>query len=123
VDCEDIAEIVFAALTTPDHSRKLYEVTGPQSLTFPEAIEEIARMTGRRIDFVPVTPEEYRKGMEQAGVPADFAELAIFLFTTLFDGRNSRLTDGVQQALGRPPRSFSEYVRKTVESGIWNPAD
>jgi hypothetical protein len=31
------------------------------------------------------------------------------------------VTDGVQRALGRPPRDFAEYARNTAATGIWTP--
>ncbi len=34
--------------------------------------------------------------------------------------RNESLAEGVQQALGRPPRDFSDYVRETAASGVWS---
>jgi hypothetical protein len=42
-----------------------------------------------------------------------------YLFTEVLDGRNAHLTDGVQRALGRPPRDFAEYARETAATGIW----
>ncbi len=122
VDADDIADIAAAALTDTSgvHVRRLYEVTGPQALTFPEAIGEIAQATGRDIRFIPVPAAEYRAEMERQGIPADTIDLVLYLFTTVLDGRNTPLADGVKQALGREPRSFGDYVRGTAETGVWN---
>jgi uncharacterized protein YbjT (DUF2867 family) len=119
VDVDDIADIAFAALTDPIHSRQLYEITGSRALTFPDAIGEIAQVTGREIAFVPVSADDYRAELVRQGVPDDYIELVLYLFSTLFDGRNTPLADGVQRALGRPPRDFSDYVRQTAATGIW----
>ncbi len=43
----------------------------------------------------------------------------MYLFTTVLDGRNAYLADGVQQALGREPRDFTGYARETAATGIW----
>ena len=119
VDVEDIADIALAAFTDPQHSRQLYEVTGPKAVTFAEAIEEIARATGRDIRYVPVLPAEYRAELARQDVPPAYIDLILYLFTTVFDGRNTSLGDGVQRALGQTPRSFSDYVRRTVATGVW----
>jgi len=37
----------------------------------------------------------------------------------VLDGRNTPLADGVQRALGRSPKKFSDYVERTVVSGVW----
>jgi len=118
-DAEDIADIAFAALTEARHSHQLYEITGPRALTFADAVGEIARAAGRSIAFVPVSPEAYRAALVEAGVPGDYIELVLYLMTTVLDGRNTPVADGVQRALGRPPRDFSDYARRTAATGIW----
>jgi hypothetical protein len=32
------------------------------------------------------------------------------------------VADGVERALGRPPRTFADYARRTVRTGVWNGA-
>jgi uncharacterized protein YbjT (DUF2867 family) len=120
VDAEDIADVAVAALTDARHIGQTYELTGPRLLTFADAIGEIAAATGREMRCVRITPEEFRAGITAAGLPDDLVWLLDELFTHVLDGRNEYLSDGVQHALGRPPRDFSDYARKTVASGIWN---
>lgn len=122
IDAEDIADVAVAALTEDRHIGQTYELTGPRLLSFADAIGEIAVATGRGVRCVQITPEEFRGGIAAAGLPDDLVWLLDELFTHVLDGRNEYLSDGVQRALGRPPRDFSDYVRKTVASGIWNQA-
>jgi len=119
VDVDDIAEIAFAALTEVGHSRQVYEISGPRALTFADAIGEIAQATGREISFTATPPAKFRAQLVASGVPGAEADLVIYLFTTVLDGRNTPLADGVQRALGRPPRDFSDYVRRTAATGVW----
>lgn len=120
IDTHDIADVVVAALTQDGHAGQLYEVTGPRLMTFPEAIAEIAAAAGREIRFVEVTSEQYAAALRASGMPEEYVWLIDYLFTHSLDGSNAYLTDGVQRALGRSPRDFSDYVRETVQSGIWN---
>ena len=120
IDADDIAEVAVAALTEEGHSGQVYEVTGPRLLTFADAIAVIAEAAGRPIRYVPISKEAFVDGLGQAGVPADYIELLEYLFTTVLDGRNEHLADGVQQALGRAPRDFGEYARKVAATGVWN---
>ncbi|MBM7494418.1 uncharacterized protein YbjT (DUF2867 family) [Micromonospora luteifusca] len=120
VDADDIAEVAVAALTGGGHAGQLYELTGPRLLTFADAIGEIAQATGRRIDFVPVSVEEYAGALAAEGVPVEVVELLTYLFTTVLDGRNALLADGVQRALGRPPRDFTDFARDTAVTGVWD---
>jgi hypothetical protein len=43
------------------------------------------------------------------------------VFTEVLDGHNAWLGDGVQRALGRPPRDFADFARDAATTGIWNP--
>ena len=123
VDVEDIADVAVAALTDPGrHAGQVYELTGPRLMAFPEAIGEIARARGEDIAFVPVTHGVYLAALEEQGVPDDFIWLLGYLFSEVMDGRNSHLTDGVQRALGRPPRDFRDYAERTAATGVWGVA-
>jgi uncharacterized protein YbjT (DUF2867 family) len=121
VDVEDIAAVAVAALTEDGHANQLYELTGPRLLTFPDAVAEIAEATGRGIRYIPVTIDEYAAALAEYDLSDDEAWLIRYLFTEVLDGRNANLADGVQRALGREPRDFSEYVRETAATGVWNP--
>jgi len=120
VDAEDIADVAVAALTDDGHARRVYELTGPRLLTFAEAVGEIARATGRDVRYVPIGHAEFVAALEAEGVPADVEALLTYLFTTVLDGRNAQLADGVQRALGRQPRDFAAYARNAAASGVWN---
>jgi len=53
-------------------------------------------------------------------MPEDIISLMVELFTKVLDGRNSHVTNGVQHALGRDPRDFSEYTRRAGATGVWD---
>jgi uncharacterized protein YbjT (DUF2867 family) len=119
IDADDIADVAVAALTEDGHFGQLYELTGPRMLTFTDAITEIAAATGRDIRYVQVTPEQYASALAQQGVPTEYVWLLNYLFTTVLDGRNAHLTDGVRRALGRAPRSFTDYAQTAAAAGAW----
>jgi uncharacterized protein YbjT (DUF2867 family) len=124
VDVDDIADVAVAALTVDGHAGQEYEVTGPRLVTFAEAIAEIAAATGRQVRYLPVSPEAYVSALvNEAGVPAEFASFLGDLFGTIFDGRNAHLSDGVERALGRKPRDFTDYVREAAAAGAWAAQD
>jgi uncharacterized protein YbjT (DUF2867 family) len=120
VDAEDVADVAAAALTEHGHAGQVYELSGPRSLTFAEAVAEIATASGRPVRYEPVTTEQFAASMAQDGVPVEEAEFLADLFAALFDGRNAATTDGVQRALGRAPRDFRDYVHDTARTGVWD---
>ncbi len=119
VDTDDIADVAVAALTEDGHEGKLYEITGPRLMTFAEVAAEIAQASGRDVQFLEITREEFLAGFEAAELPPVMIKLIDYLFTEVFDGRNEFVADGIQQALGRPPRDFSEYVNSPAAQAAW----
>ena len=119
VDADDIADVAVAALTGDQHIGQLYELTGPRLLTFAEAVEEIGKAVGRDIRYVQVSADEYAAALAEAELPPDFQWLVNYLFTTVLDGRNAYLSDGVERALGREPGDFTDYARTTAATGAW----
>jgi len=120
VHADDLADIAVAALTEDGHGGRLYEVTGPRLMTFGEAVAEIAQAAGRDIRFETVPREAFAAELGRAGMTPDEVWLVDYLFSEVLDGRNECLADGVQRALGRDPRDFSEFVAATAPTGVWN---
>jgi uncharacterized protein YbjT (DUF2867 family) len=122
VDADDIADVAVAALTEPGHAGQVYELTSPRLLTFADAVAEIAKAADREIRYIPVSLEDYAAGAADHGIPAEFVGFLTYLFSEVL-GNNPYVTDGVQRALGRPPRDFADYAAHTAATGVWNPTD
>ncbi len=119
VDTDDIADVVVASLLDDVHNGKIYELTGPELITFQDAVSEIAKFTDKDIKFTGVTIDEYAKMLKGYGIPESYVWLVTYLFEEVLDGRNETLTNDVEKVLGRKAKSFSDYVKETAESGIW----
>ena len=121
VDTDDIADVAVAALLGEEHNGKIYQLTGPRQLTFKEVIQEISDATGRDIAFTPIALPAYTQVMKQQGVPADFVWLIEYLFSeVLGNPNNAEITHDIEKVLGRKPKDFSDYVKETAATGIWN---
>ena len=120
IDIDDIAEVAVAALTQDGHNGEIYEVTGPRLMTFAEAADELSKASGRDIQFTEISHDAFLEGVAASGAPKEVSWLMDYLFTTVLDGRNAYLSDGVKRALGRAPKDFATYARETAASGIWN---
>jgi len=110
VDVDDIAEIAASALLDDRHVGRTYEVTGPEALTFAEAVRRIGVATGRPVAFTTITSAEFAARLAADGTPPEVVELMGYLFEEVLDGRNIATADGVREALGRPARSFDTSI-------------
>lgn len=119
IDIDDIADVAVAALTEEGHKGRLYEVTGPRLMTFAEMADVLSEATGRTIRHIPISFEDFHANVATAG--GDFvADVFTAIARETLDGRNAHTTDGVMQALGRPPRDFAEFARSAAKAGVWS---
>ncbi|ADB54136.1 NAD(P)H-binding protein [Conexibacter woesei] len=119
IDADDIAAVAVAALTEDGHAGETYELSGPRLLTFGDAVAEIAAASGRDVRYVPVDQAAFAAYAAEHGAPPETIEVLNALYGWIAEGREAHLSDGVQRALGREPRDFSDYVKAAAASGAW----
>lgn len=120
IDVEDIAEVAVHALTRDGHAGQIYELSGPRGVTYGEAVEIIAKETGRRLEYVELTPEAYRAELVAAGYPEEAVTALDTLFAFYRQGHVSHPADGVSRVLGREARRFEDYVKEVAATGLWS---
>ena len=121
IDIDDIADVAVAALTEERHSGELYEVTGPRLMTFAQMAEVLSRASGRQIQYLPISFEAFHASL--AGTAGEaVADIFTEIARETLDGRNARVADGVQRALGRLPRDFEHFAASAARSGAWSTA-
>lgn len=121
VDANDIADVVVKVLLDDTYNGKTITVTGPSKLNFQEAVETIAKATGREIKFQAITISEYEEGMKSAGLPEDYVWLFAYLFREVLGrSENQVISQDIEKVLGRKAIEFSDFVRQTTQTGIWN---
>lgn len=121
IDVDDIADVAVAALTEDGHTGTLYEVTGPRLMTFAEMADALSTATGRTIQHIPITFEDFHANVAASG--DDFvADVFTAIARETLDGRNASTSDGVERALGRKPRDFAEFAAAAASRGVWSTA-
>ncbi|WP_193045497.1 NAD(P)H-binding protein [Mycolicibacterium baixiangningiae] len=120
IDIEDVADVAAKVLTEPgQHAGQTYELTGPRAITFAEAVDLIARATGRPITYKRVSPAEYTAALVEDGMSQQDAHHLTDMYVLMERGLIATTTDGVATVLGRPPRTFEDYVVRTAATGAW----
>jgi uncharacterized protein YbjT (DUF2867 family) len=109
IDADDIADVAVAALTTADHNGRTYDLTGPEAITFTEAADQLTE-AGLRVEYVALSPAEYTEQQVAQGIPRPGAELLADVLTSIANGHGGEPTADVEQALGRPARTFKAFA-------------
>jgi (4-alkanoyl-5-oxo-2,5-dihydrofuran-3-yl)methyl phosphate reductase len=110
IDPEDIAEAAATVLTTPGHAGKVYELSGPESITTEQQVAILASVLGRPLKYVNVPDSAAREGMLGMGMPAGYVEAMIGLIQTLRGIGHIDPTGDVKALLGREPRTFKQWA-------------
>jgi uncharacterized protein YbjT (DUF2867 family) len=118
VDATDIAAVAAASLTGDGHAERTYELTGPRSLSFAEALEVIGRASGRSVRFRG-TDEEYLAAQTALGVPEEQTRQEIEAFAALRALGDGQLTGVVRQVTGREPVDFETFNATAAARGAW----
>lgn len=110
LDPRDIAAVAVKVLTMPGHEGKIYELTGPELLSYAEIVGKIASITGKSLKFVDVPEDVWRREMLGAGFPPQMLDTILAYFAAVRAGR-WYLTSTVAELLGRPARSFEQWAK------------
>lgn len=109
IDPVDIAAVAVKALTEPGHEGRIYELTGPELLSFQEMIDKLSAFTGKPLVYVDVPEADALAGMIGSGVPPRQAEAVVKFFGEVKAGKMV-VEPTVHRVLGRPARRFDDWM-------------
>ncbi|MGP4000087.1 NAD(P)H-binding protein [Streptomyces sp. 8N706] len=104
----DIADVALEALKDPRPDGTAWTLTGPESLTFQDQIDHLARVTGRPVTVNAVSRDAWKKEAA-AYVPEAFADVLLDVWEST-DGSPVELTRTVEEVTGHPARSFATWA-------------
>jgi uncharacterized protein YbjT (DUF2867 family) len=115
-DCADAGAFIAHLLTdkSPDkHYGQCYDITGPDDvMTFAEIARVIGEVIGREVVYQDADPKAYQQALRPF-VSSDWHSDAVaHLFAEIADGTTpGHKTDTFQKIMGRPGRSFREFLQ------------
>jgi uncharacterized protein YbjT (DUF2867 family) len=112
IDAADVAAVAARVLTSAGHEGEAYVLTGPQALSYADLADVYSRVLGREVHWHEVTFEQARDSMLESGLPEVLAVGFPEAMRRYRDGGVSRrVSPAVEELIGRPPRTFEEFVR------------
>ncbi len=116
VDVRDVAAVAVAALTQGGHQGKIYEITGPEALSFSDVAQKISAAIRKPVRYVDVPLEEARKVMVAGGMPDWFADALIELLALWREGEAASVTNTVSEVARKKPNSYDDFLKDHVDS-------
>ena len=116
IDVRDIAAVAATALVEHGHTAQRYVLTGPEALTFDEVADVLTDVTGRRITYTDVPPDEMREAFVASGMNPQYAEMMLGVIVGIRAGAAAQVTDVVERVTGRPPVTFRDYAKDHADA-------
>jgi len=110
IDARDVAQTAVSVLTSEGHSGRIYDLTGPELLSFADIAEKIGNAIGRTVTYTDVPAEAAREAMLAMGRPEFVVNGFIELLGLYAGGALQDVTQTVQKLTGAPPRSFDTFA-------------
>ena len=111
VDTRDVASVAVAALTEDGHDRRIYDLTGPEALSYDRMADAISDAIGKKVVYAHVPPEYTKKQMLADGFPRWLVDDMLVLASSFRDGYGAAVTSTVAEVTKHPPRSFRQFAR------------
>ncbi|TCO52500.1 SDR family oxidoreductase [Actinocrispum wychmicini] len=108
----DIAAVAVDALLTDNHDGQVYTLTGPELLSMPEQVAQLAAVIGRPLKVIPGTDDQLRADLLALGADEEFVGFVLKGYEFVRQGGNAVLTGDVERALGRPPGTFKAWAEQ-----------
>jgi uncharacterized protein YbjT (DUF2867 family) len=116
IDLRDIAVAAAKILRDTDqHTGKIYELNGPEALSYSEIAEKISRATGRNVQYVDIPPDAQRKALLDMGMP-DFLVTALLELQELYAaGKASKVDSTLALLIRRAPTTMDDFLREFAD--------
>jgi NAD(P)H dehydrogenase (quinone) len=110
----DYAQAAVAVLTTDDQAGRVYELAGDESYSLDQLAAEIARQSGREVNYQNLPEADFKAALLEAGLPDGLA--TVLSESDIGASQNGLFDDGHQlsQLIGRQSTSLTSMVKAAL---------
>ncbi|MCS5719666.1 NAD(P)H-binding protein [Herbiconiux sp. CPCC 205763] len=112
IDVADIAEVAAVVLADDGFDGEVLELSGPEAITFDQAVGALNAVTGHSVVFVDESDDDHIARLRAAGTPEAYVTWRMAMLRGIRSGADARVSDGVQRALHRAPTSFADWAAR-----------
>ncbi|MGI8310762.1 NmrA family transcriptional regulator [Saccharopolyspora hattusasensis] len=111
IDPVDIAEAAAVALRDTRHAGRIYELTRPAPMTTRQQVAAIGEALGEPVRFVEQSRAEAKTQLTRF-MPEPIVDRTLDILGS--PGALQRVSPDVERLLGRPARTFAEWVARNI---------
>ena len=106
----EIAGVIAATLTEEGHEGRVYDVTGPESVSMPELAALAAEITGDEYRCEPLERDAWTAKRLAMGRPAWSVEAGLSSWDALHAGEFDVVSDTVRELTGNEPIMLADWI-------------
>ena len=114
IDVRDVAHFILSVLSQSADADALYEITGPELLSFHDIAQQLSEVMGRDIHYIDTPAAEFKQSLRHWVSDDWYVETVSELFELIAQGQGALLNDVYTQVTGREPaplrRFFQDYA-------------
>ena len=107
----DLGAAGAAVLTGTGHDNQSYELSNDTSYSFHDIAQLLSDLSGKQIQYVSPTAEEFGTQLAAAGVPAGAIELTAGFCVAIEQGEFDFPDSTLEKLIGRKPESAAEFLK------------
>lgn len=109
---EEIAEAIATTLLENGHSNSTYNLTGPETFTYTQAVQWISEAFGKPVRYVDIGLEEVRSFYSQGDPYSYELNAMISSYEAIQAGEYDYISDDFEKILGRKPMSVRAFFKE-----------
>jgi NAD(P)H dehydrogenase (quinone) len=116
VSRRDVAEAAIGALLSDAADGRIFDVSGPEMLTFKDITQLLSAASGRPLEHVDCSDAEYEDRLRSQGFPDLGVRSLTGMGLALRGGYFDESSNAVLELTGRPPVSVAEVLQQNREA-------
>ncbi len=119
LDVQDMGEVCAKILVDPGpHQGKAYTLTGPESVTFQEAVQMLSEVIQEDVSYRPINPVSYLLRLQRQGMSLAQAMVQTVLHTDLRRGSAATVDPTLERLIGRKGTPLIDYFSRCRETWL-----
>lgn len=116
VDARDIAKAALAGLTSDAFNGKIHYITGPRAISFGEVAEAFSKPLRQEIQYVNLSYEDQKAGLEAYGTPEMIVDTVMTLFKRWAEGEDQPATSDFEKITGSKATDIGTFAAHVAGS-------
>jgi len=119
IACDDIAIVVFQALTCEKSLNRDVLLLGPEMLSYNDVADLLSFHLGRTIRHDHISENILAESMADGGIEPEYAKVLAKLDTAVQNGEEERMNTAVHDITGKYPMSLMRFIEVNAKKGLW----